>query len=195
MCIKNPGKIFESNFISSIPDYCWHKRLNDNAASWSGGDNTRFASKNECDFILFDCNTRTLSALELKSTSSSLTFWREDFETDGVKRIFNIKKNQILGLSKWNKYLMNCGFIFNFRNKDNRTFFVTIKNFLDYTNQLNKKSININDVLKMNPIEIENNKLRTNYRYNIDELLITISIPLNQMLPNYDQKRKGETNL
>ena len=85
---------------------------------------------------------------------------------------------------------MNCGFIFNFRNKDNRTFFVTIKNFLDYTNQLNKKSININDVLKMNPIEIENNKLRTNYRYNIDELLISISIPLNQMLPNYDQNEK-----
>ena len=66
---------------------------------------------------------------------------------------------------------MNCGFVLNFRNKDNRTFFVMIDEFLDYTSTLNKKSINIDDVLKMNSIEIENTLLRTNYRYNIDKFL------------------------
>ena len=77
---QNEGKIFEKSFVASIPDYCWHKRLNDNAASWGNGTQTRFTSTNECDFLLFDCNTRTLSALELKTTSGLLTYWREDFE-------------------------------------------------------------------------------------------------------------------
>lgn len=169
--IVNQGKIFESDFIKSVPDYCWHKRLNDNAASWGNGTNTRFTSNNECDFLLFDCNTRTLSALELKTTSGLLTFWRQDFENDGKSHSFQIKKNQILGLQSWSKYLMNCGFVINFRNKNNRTFFIMIDDFLDYTKSLNKKSINIIDVLKMNPIEIKSKLLRTHHRYDIDEFL------------------------
>lgn len=168
---KSVGKVFEDSFIKSVPDYCWHKRLNDNAASWNNGKKTRFTSTNECDFLLFDCNTRTLSALELKTTSGSLTYWREDFEKKDKKKNYQIKKNQVLGLMEWSKYLMNCGFVFNFRNKGNRTFFVMIDDFLDYTSILDKKSINMNDVLHMNPIEIENTLLRTNYRYNIDKFL------------------------
>lgn len=71
---------------------------------------------------------------------------------------------------------MNCGFVINFRNKSNRTFFVMIDDFLEYTNTLNKKSINIEDVMKMNPVEIENKILRTNYRYNIDKFLEQIRL-------------------
>lgn len=173
---QNEGKRFENSFIKSVPDYCWHKRLNDNAASWGNGTQTRFTSTNECDFLLFDCNTRTLSALELKTTSSSLTYWREDFENDGKKHSFQIKRNQILGLQKWSKYLINCGFILNFRNKQNRTFFVSIDDFLDYTSTLNKKSINMDDVLNMNPVEIESKLMRTNFKYNIDNFLKRISL-------------------
>lgn len=168
---QNEGKRFESQFVKSIPDYCWHKRLNDNAASWGNGTQTRFTSTNECDFLLFDCSSRTLSALELKTTSGSLTYWREDFENDGKKHSFQIKKNQILGLEKWSKYLMNCGFVMNFRNKQNRTFFVSIEEFIKYTSTLNKKSINIDDVLNMKPIEIENRLMRSNYKYNINKFL------------------------
>ena len=165
------GKHFEQCFIRSIPDYCWHKRLNDNAASWSNGTETRFTSTNECDFLLFDCKTRTLTALELKSTSGSLTFWREDFEEKGKKKSFNIKKNQVQGLQKWSSYLMNCGLIINFRNKQNRTFYIPINEFIKYTSTLDKKSINMDDVLKMNPIEIESSLIRTNYKYNVQKFL------------------------
>lgn len=125
---------------------------------------------------MFECSTRTLSALELKSTQSSFTFWRKDFDEKGKTNTYNIKKNQILGLEKWSKYSMNCGFIFNFRNKDNRTFYVTITEFLNYTSSLNKKSININDVLRMNPTELESTLLRTHYRYNLDKFLKEIQI-------------------
>ena len=170
--IRNQGKIFEDDFVKSVPEYCWHKRLNDNAASWGNGTNTRFASTNECDFLLFNDSSRTLYALELKSTQSSLTFWRKDFEEkDGKKKSYNIKRNQIQGLQKWSSHLMNCGFIFNFRQHSNRTFFVMIDEFLDYTNDLDKKSININDVLQMNPIEIENEIMRTHYKYNLEKFL------------------------
>lgn len=168
---KNPGKNFEDYFIKSVPEHCWHKRLNDNAASWNNGTNSRFTSTNECDFILFNYKTKTLYALELKTTINSLTFWRKDFEEDGKKKNFNIKKNQILGLKKWSKYWMNCGLVLNFRNKDNRTFFVTIDDFLNYTDKLDKKSINMNDVLQMNPIEIENKLMRTNYKYDLEKFL------------------------
>lgn len=165
--------------MKSLPDYCWHKRLNDNAASWSNGTNTRFASTNECDFILFDCNSRTLNAVELKSTKSTLTFWKSDFDQNEskYKKHYNIKKNQILGLEKWkSNYPINCGFVFNFRNENNDTFYVGVDDFLDYTDKLKKKSIGINDVLNMNPIKIENYKLRTNYRYDIDGLLKKIRL-------------------
>ena len=170
------GKIFERCFIRSIPDYCWHKRLNDNAASWGKGTETRFTSTNECDFLLFDCKTRTLTALELKTTQGSLTYWREDFEKDGKKHSFQIKKNQIQGLQKWSEYSMNCGLVINFRNKQNRTFYIPIDEFIKYTSTLDKKSINIDDVLQMNPIQIENKLLRTNYKYDLDKFLQEIHL-------------------
>ena len=68
-----------------------------------------------------------------------------------------------------------CGFIFNFRHKDNRTFFVHINDFLKYTSTLSKKSINIQDVEQMNPIEINSIEKRTRYRYNIDNFLDIIT--------------------
>lgn len=171
--IQNEGKRFEDCFSKSAPDYALVKRLNDNAASWSGGNNVRFASDNEGDFIFFDSKHRRFLGLELKSIKDkSLTFWRNDFETKGKKKSFKIRKCQILGLSKWSKYeYCTCGFVINFRSVSNRTFFVNIKDFLDYTENLNKKSINFEDVLHMNPIEIENTLLRTNYRYDVDKFL------------------------
>lgn len=169
---RNEGKLFESAFIKSMPEHVLIKRLNDNAAGWSGGQNTRFSSNNECDYILFDDNTRTFYGLELKSTKgTSLTFWRKDFEDKTKKQKFSIRKCQILGLKKWSKHTGVFGFVINFRGKDNKTYFVDIENFLKYTSSLTKKSINIKDVLNMDAIEIENSLIRTNYRYNLEKFL------------------------
>ena len=169
--IRNEGKRFEDAFTKSIPDHVLVKRLNDNASAWSGGNKTRFSSNNECDYLLFDDDTRTFYGLELKTTQKSLTFWREDFEDKDKKQTFQIRKCQILGLEKWSKHFGVFGFIINFRNENNRTFFIMIDEFLDYTSTLSKKSINIDDVLKMNPIEIKSKKLRTNYQYDIATFL------------------------
>lgn len=175
--IINDGKRFEKCFQDSCPSYALVKRLNDNAASFSGGNNVRFTSDNECDFIIFDTKRRNFVAVELKSTKEkSITFWHNDFDIKGKKQSFMIRKCQILGLSKWARYEHTiCGLIINFRELNNRTFFVNIKDFMDYTDSLGKKSINFNDILKMNPIEIENELLRTNYRYDMDKLLSDMS--------------------
>lgn len=174
--IKNEGKRFEDSISNSIPDYVLVKRLNDNAAGWSGGTNTRFSSNNECDFILFDDVQRILIPLELKSTKEKyLTFWREDFENKSKKQTFMIRKCQILGLYKWSKYKnVIGGFIINFKSIENKTYFVSIEEFKKYTSTIVKKSINIQDVLNMNPIEIKSTLLRTNYRYDIDSFLYEI---------------------
>lgn len=169
---QKEGKRFENAFVKSIPDYVLVKRLNDNASAWSGGTNTRFSSNNECDYILYDDHTRTFYGLELKTTKDkSLTFWREDFEDKAKTQSFQIRKCQILGLKKWSKHMGVFGFVLNFRNHNNRTFFIMIDDFIDYTSTLSKKSINIDDVLNMNPIEIGSNLIRTNYHYNIEKFL------------------------
>lgn len=169
---KNAGKIFEESFARSCPDHLLVKRLNDNAASFSGGGGTRFSSSNECDFLLFDDKTRTFYGLELKSTEgTSLTFWRSDFDDPNKKRTFDIRRCQIEGLNRWSTHKGVFGFLINFRAKGNRTFFVSIIDFIKYTSKLNKKSINLDDVLKMNPIEIENQIIRTRYKYNIEKFL------------------------
>ena len=166
------GKRFENAFIKSVPDYVLVKRLNDNASAWSGGNNTRFSSNNECDYIMFDGRTRTFYGLELKTTKEkSLTFWREDFEDKTKKQTFQIRKCQIQGLEKWSKHFGVFGFIINFRSLENKTYFVMIDEFLDYTSTLSKKSINIDDILKMNPIEIDHTLMRTNYKYNVEKFL------------------------
>ena len=114
----------------------------------------------------------TFYGLELKSTKhSSLTFWREDFEDKDRKQTFQIRKCQIQGLEKWSKHKGVFGFIINYRDEQNKTYFIDIKNFLDYTSSLSKKSINKEDILQMKPIEIESKLIRTNYRYDVEKFL------------------------
>lgn len=110
--------------------------------------------------------------MELKSTKDkSLTFWREDFEAKDKKQSFQIRKCQILGLEKWAQHHGVFGFVLNFRSCKNKTYFITIDDFLDYTSTLSKKSINMDDILKMNPVEIKSTLIRTNYRYDISSFL------------------------
>lgn len=167
---KNTGKIFENNIADSCPDYILVKKLADNASSWSGGQNTRFASKNECDYIMHNEKNGIFYGLELKSTiGSNFTFWKKELEEDDKKRSYMIKKHQILGLKKWNDNHKGIfGFLLNFKKYDNRTFFVSIDNFYNYIQKIEKTCINLKDVLQMNPIEIPNHIKKTNYSYDMD---------------------------
>lgn len=157
---KNEGKRFEEDFANSIDKTtCWLYRLRDNAASFSGGNNTRFSSTNICDYIMFHNESRTLYLLEMKSTKSSSIPYTM------------IKDNQIDGLTEASKHMVVPAFVFNYREKDNATYFMLIDDFNDMKSELMKKSFNIEDLEKYGAIKIDSEKKRTRYRYNINKMI------------------------
>ncbi len=116
--------------------------------------------KNICDFTIF--KSPILIKVELKSSSA------KSISLDNKI----IRKHQYEGLEKIdNKYKdIHSGFIFNFYNYDNQTYYVDIKDFMRFLKETDRKSIPL-DYCKNTGIKIENKILRTNYRYDIDKLI------------------------
>ena len=156
---QNQGKRFEQDIKDSIPNTCWIYRFRDNAASFGNGANTRFTSSNICDYLLFDDKSRTLYLLELKSTKSTSI------------SLSMIRDNQIKSLQEASKHNLVAGFICNFRNENNDTFFIGIRDFVKMMENINKKSFNINDLKNNNAIYIDSKKKRTRYTYNIQKFV------------------------
>lgn len=163
----NTGKLFERDFKASVPKEYYFLRLHDPAVGFTGGASS-FAVSNPFDCLLY--TGKVLYCLELKSKDGAITYWREDFETDGKKHTFEIKKHQILGLQRAAGYEgVFAALVINFRNKE-ETWCIPIRNFLDYTNELRKKSINAEDAALMDGILIPEKKLKVNRRYDIRAL-------------------------
>ena len=116
--------------------------------------------KNICDFTIY--KSPILIKVELKSSSA------KSISLDNKI----IKKHQYEGLEKINnKYPdIYCGFIFNFYNYDNQTYFVNIKDFMRFLETTDRKSIPL-DHCKEVGIEIENKIIRTRYKYDIEKLI------------------------
>ena len=156
---QNEGKKFENDIKLSVPNTCWIYRLRDNASSFSGGNNTRFASTNICDYIAFDDITRTLFLWELKSTKNTSV------------PLTMIRQNQIDGLLEASKHNLVAGILVNFRNENNDTFFIEIDDFVTMMNSINKKSFNIKDLDNIGAIRIKSGKKRTRYKYDIQDMI------------------------
>lgn len=165
----NKGKIFETAIKNSVPKDCYYFRLHDPAQSFDQSSTLRFSLPNPYDCLLF-CYP-TLFALELKSTeSTSMGFWREDFVDKTKKQTFMIKKNQIKGLDTASQFKgVVAGFLLNWR-KTNHTYFWNINDFLEFTNMLDKKSFNEEDVISHNGMLIEQTLKKVNYKYNLENL-------------------------
>lgn len=161
---QNEGKKFEADLKSSVPDTCWLYRLRDNASSFANGTNTRFTSSNICDFILFDDLSKTLFLLECKSTKGTSV------------SLSIIRDNQIKGLKEAGKHKLVSGFLINFRNEGNDTYFISIDNFLDMIDNLKKKSFNIKDLENFGATKIKSTKKRTRYTYNIQKMINELHI-------------------
>lgn len=161
---QNEGKKFEADLKSSIPDTCWLYRLRDNASSFANGTNTRFTSTNICDYILFDDITKTMFLIECKSTKGTSI------------PLSMIRDNQIKGLKDAGNHMLVAGFLINFRNDKNDTYFISINNFSDMINDIKKKSFNIKDLETFGAIKIESTKKRTRYTYNIQKMVNELHI-------------------
>lgn len=164
--MQNEGKKFEDCFKKSVPSDCYYQRIKDPPHSFKKNEALRFALKNPYDCFIF-CYPNFFT-LELKSTkATSMTFWREDYEDEKKDQTFMIKKHQIKELLISSKFEgIASGLILNWR-KTNHTYFWDIDSFVSYTNTLNKKSFNEQDVIKNGGILIEQTLMRTNYKYNV----------------------------
>lgn len=162
---KNVGKIFEQNWKKSIPDDVFYYRPPDSAQSFGTNQNLRFSAKSPCDCFMFTGDF--LYTLELKSVGTkSISFEREKSDK-GI-----IHKHQIDNLQKFSTYKnVVSGFIFDFRLSD-KTYFCTISDFISMISNLDKKSFNESDLFEWcRPIEIQKQKLKVNYKYNIEEFI------------------------
>lgn len=82
-----------------------------------------------------------------------------------------VRDGQIKGLKEASQHDLVAGFLINFRNKNNDTYFLLIDEFLDMINSINKKSFNIKDLEDIGALKIESNKKRTRYAYNIKKMI------------------------
>lgn len=168
----NDGKKFENMWKQSVDkaNYFYH-RLKDSAQSFGGTNNLRFSSKNPYDSMMFA--EGYLYCLELKSTKgTSLSFWREDFEEKNKKQTFLIHKHQIQGLQKTDGFPeVVSGFLINFRETTNHTYFWHINDFLKFSNECEKKSFNENDVKEYNGLIIQQTLKKVNYIYDVKDFV------------------------
>lgn len=171
---KNEGKKFESILKSSAPPYLKITRIPDPPQSFTQRDDTKYSKKNPYDFEIFDSLHRIQYSWELKSTSQKYLTYHTSEKDEKEKKPANIQWHQIEGLTKASEY-DNClsGFMFNFRldSGEQLLYFMNIKDFNRFRMNTDKKSLNIMDISLNGGIKIKGEKLRVNYRWNLDEFL------------------------
>lgn len=87
-----------------------------------------------------------------------------------------VRDNQIQGLLDASRHKLIAGFLINFRNTDNNTYFISIDNYMMMVNNINKKSFNIRDLSENGAIEIYSTKKRTRYTYDIQKMIDKIKL-------------------
>lgn len=167
--MKNVGKLFESQFKLSVPDYALLYRLPDPAQSFGGGNKLRFSAKPPFDYLLWDSKRYILYALELKTVKDkSISFEREKGEHG------EIHYSQIKGLNNWNKYDgIVCGFVIEFREIET-TVFIEIEEFNKLIGTIPKKSFNFDDLQNCKYTIIKQRRIRTRCKYDVDDFLNNI---------------------
>lgn len=171
---KNVGKQFETTIKSNAPSYFKMIRIPDPPQSFTKRSDTKFSRKNPYDFEAFDSAHRISYSLELKSVAQKYLTFHTCEKDEKDNKSSNIQWHQIDGLTKASEY-DNClaGFMFNFRleNDEQLLYFMNIKDFNKFLKGTNKHSLNILDISLNGGVKINGEKLRKNYRWNLDEFL------------------------
>lgn len=171
---KNSGKNFESIIKSNSPSYLKVTRIPDPPQSFTKRSDTRFSKKNPYDFECFDSKNRINYCLELKTTAQKYMSYHTCENDEKENKGANIKWHQIEGLTKASEYdNVIAGFFLNFRldSGEQLLYFMNIKDFNKFRKNTNKHSLNIIDVSLNGGIKINGEKLRVNYKWNIDGFL------------------------
>jgi penicillin-binding protein-related factor A (putative recombinase) len=167
---KNEGKAFEEDLKKSAEEQSvFFYRIKDVPPTLLKPR----AKVSQNDFDSFIYKKPNLFPIELKSTKNKSVSFSESI----------IKAHQIQALKESADYEgLISGFVFNFREPDNKAYFVHINDFLEYKNvaeneldhtyksKVNKSSIPIGICEELG-IEIRCVKKRTRYRYSVKKLL------------------------
>lgn len=171
---KNTGKNFESIIKSNAPSYFKVTRIPDPPQSFTQRSDTRFSKKNPYDFECFDSVHRINYCLELKSVAQKYVTYHTSEDDEKNKKSANIQWHQIYGLTKASEYdNVIAGFLLNFRldTGEQLLYFLNIKDFNKFRNNTEKKSMNIMDIVLSGGVKINGDKLKVNYRWNLDDFL------------------------
>ena len=171
---KNSGKNFESIIKSNAPSYLKVSRIPDPPQSFTQRSDTAFSRKNPYDFECFDSKHRIQYCFELKTVAKKYMSYHTCENDEKENKNANIQWHQIEGLTKASEYdNVIAGFLLNFRldSGEQLLYFLNIKDFNKFRKNTNKKSFNIIDVSLNGGVKINGDKLRVNYRWNLDEFL------------------------
>jgi penicillin-binding protein-related factor A (putative recombinase) len=171
---KNVGKNFESIIKSNAPSYFKMVRIPDPPQSFTKREDTSFSRKNPYDFECFDTKHRIQYCFELKTAAQKYMSYHTCANDEKEGKNANIQWHQIDGLTRASEYdNVVAGFLLNFRldNGEQLLYFMNIKDFNKFRDGSNKRSLNIMDVSLNGGIKISGEKLRVNYRWNLDEFL------------------------
>lgn len=159
---KSVGKVFEQNWKNSCPKNIMIYKPPDAAQSFDMSSKLRFSHHSPCDYMMFD--GELFYTLELKSFDGSCSFERGK-EDKGIIHYY-----QIESLKNFAKFKNVCsGFILDFR-KTGHTYFLNIEEWDNLSDSISKKSFNEQDMfVYCNPIAIKKEKLKVNYRYDIED--------------------------
>lgn len=173
MANSNSGKVFEDDFKNSVDkDRCLLLRLNDQPQSFT--KTAKFSLKPPCDFVLYDSLTKLFVPIELKTTKYRSMSYEDINEENPVNAM--IHKHQLEKLLEFSKYDgVKSGLLLNFRTEETniqRTYYISIQNFLDMCEKINKKSVNEIDLLNVgHAVKVDGAKKRSRYSWDICGLL------------------------
>ncbi len=158
-------------------------RLKD-TAKWLQGSGSKYTPSNPCDAIQH--TMPFLWLLELKSTKAASVSFNPYIKGESSpmdkpknkKTNVMIKANQVKELKKAVEHDgIIAGFIINYRERKlktkthpNECFFIHINDFLDFASKTGKSSISQDDCREIG-ISIRSIKLKSNYRYKINEFV------------------------
>lgn len=160
------GKKFEDNWKKSIPPNIFYYRPPDAAQAFSmQNNNLRFSQHSPCDCFIYNGNI--FCCFELKTVAGTSISFEKEKSDKGV-----IHKYQFDSLKNFSEYKsVVSGFVLDFRKSDN-TYFVEVNDLLCLISNINKKSFNEKDLTEYcSPIIIQKQKLKVNYRYDVEKLL------------------------
>lgn len=170
---RSVGKQFEDNFKKSVPNYALSYRPPDSAQGFDVGasNKLRFSCHSPCDLMVFDGTRNLFLTLELKTFQGSCSFERDKNEK-GIVHYYQIEK-----LKEFANYKrVISGLVLDFRSTGN-TYFLNINDWDNLISHIEKKSFNEQDLLEYaSPILIEKEKLKVNYRYDVELLLSKLNI-------------------